>query len=119
MNKEDYQFYYEEEIFILKYNVEHITKEVAENIIYDKLKVLQPKMVLAIIDARNVKNFDNDARKLLGSKSGIAGISKCGILTNSKTQVVMVNFYMKINKPTVPTKMFHEFEKAIDWLNEK
>lgn len=118
MDKAEYQLYYEGEIFILKYIIENITKEVAENIILDKLKILESKMVLAIIDARLVKNFDNDARKLLGSKSGIEGVSKCAILTNSKTQAVMVNFYMKINKPTVETKMFQDPDKAINWLKQ-
>ena len=118
LDKEEYQLYYEGEIFILKYIVEHITKEVAENIILDKLKILDSKKVLAIIDARLVKNFDNDARKLMSSKEGNQGLLKCAVMINSKVQRVILNFFFKINNPEVPMKMFTEFDKASSWLKE-
>lgn len=118
VDKNEYQAFLKEDILYFKYLTSHVTKEFAEIIITDKLHFLNSKTYPTIIDATQVKNFDSDARKLMGTKRGIEGVSKCAIITKSKTQNVMVNFFMKINKPSVPTKMFHDYDNALEWLKE-
>ena len=41
-----------------------------------------------------------------------------GILIGSTTSRVLGNFYLGINKPTVPTKLFDNEEEAIKWLKQ-
>lgn len=35
---------------------------------------------------------------------------------NSLPHRILGNFYMKVNKPTVPTRMFNTEEEAVEWL---
>lgn len=37
-------------------------------------------------------------------------------VTNSLPQKILANFYVNFNKPLVPTKIFSETDKAIEWL---
>lgn len=47
-----------------------------------------------------------------GSKFTIAD----AFVTNSLAQKILANFYLNFHKPSVPTKMFDDSGKAIEWL---
>ena len=40
------------------------------------------------------------------------------IIINSLSQKLLGNFYLKINKPNEPTKMFSDKKKAIEWITK-
>lgn len=61
---------------------------------------------------------DNEARTL--SCSALGSIYKLAdaFVISSLSQRIIANFYMKVNKPFVPTKFFNKVEEAIAWLKE-
>jgi len=60
--------------------------------------------------------IDDDARALLASKNGGRFISKNAILCNSIVHEMIGNFFIRMEQPFAPTKLFISEFKAIAWL---
>ncbi len=45
-------------------------------------------------------------------------ITAIAMLINSPGSRIIGNFFLGINKPSVPTKLFNEKNKAIEWLKQ-
>ena len=63
-----------------------------------------------------VESVTRDARDFFGSDKAAEDVAAAGVVTNSMIQSYMVNFYLKFNKPKVPTKLFLSEEAAKKWL---
>ena len=81
------------------------TGEIGGNKKYPIL-ITSGKYGMADVDAREY------AASLDGNKYTIAG----AIVVKSLAQKILGNAYIKVNKPTTPTALFNDEEKAIDWL---
>jgi hypothetical protein len=77
----------------------------------------KPYTVLA--SAEELTSFSQEARELVASKkfAGIA-IAKA-LLISGLSQRIIGNFYIRVNKPFIKTKMFTDREEAIHWLREQ
>jgi len=40
------------------------------------------------------------------------------IVIRNLAQKIIADFYLKVNKPQMPTKIFYSVEKALDWIKE-
>lgn len=69
-----------------------------------------------LVDTRNLKYVEDDAREYLASKEAGQYVAALAVLTNTPIQNLFANFYMKLNKPPMPTRLFASKEKAIRWL---
>jgi len=74
----------------------------------------QPYCLLT--DARAHLNATKEAREYAAENIRANSIIANAILTNSLPTVLLVNFYIRINKPKVPTQMFRKESIAIAWL---
>lgn len=59
---------------------------------------------------------DVDAREYAASPDGNQYTIAGAIVVKSLAQKILGNAYIKVNKPTTPTALFNDAEKAIDWL---
>lgn len=59
---------------------------------------------------------DVDAREYAASPDGNKYTIAGAIVVKSLAQKILGNAYIKINKPTTPTALFDDDQKAIDWL---
>jgi len=59
------------------------------------------------------------AKTLLSSKELSVNTVAKALLIQSLSDRIMVNFYMKINKPIVKTKAFTDRKLAIEWLKKQ
>jgi len=71
-----------------------------------------------LIDARNVKSITKEARDYLASAEGTRYVTAAGLLLESYLGKIMGNFFLQINKPSLPTKMFSNKKEAIEWLTQ-
>jgi len=106
-------------IIYCKYNVENVTFEVADSMIKKKLEILKGKEYPALINAKCVGSFNEDAKKLFTGEDSNKGLTKCAVLTNSKIQLVVVNLFTYLNRSRIPMKMFYKEDKAILWLKSE
>jgi len=68
------------------------------------------------IDIKVVKHITKEARDYLASKEGCNKAASCAIIINSNVTRVLANYFIMINKPLVPTKVFTDEEGAKQWL---
>ena len=59
---------------------------------------------------------DKDAREFGASKEGTKYALAVAFVIKSLAQKILGNAYIKINKPIVPTRLFDNEEKAVEWL---
>ena len=61
-------------------------------------------------------NIDDAARTLLASDKGNRYTSRNAILCSSIIHEMVGNFFIRMDNPTIPTKLFKDKAKAIEWL---
>jgi hypothetical protein len=71
---------------------------------------------LVLVDARVSVSVSREARAYAaGAKYGDQSIASAFIITSTANKLIG-NFYINVNKPEVPTRIFSSEEKAIEWL---
>lgn len=69
-----------------------------------------------IIDSRNIKSMDRESRIYFSSEEIQTFTLALAILISSAVSRVIGNFFIGLNKPPYPVKLFTSEEKALDWL---
>lgn len=69
-----------------------------------------------LIDARGIKSMTRDARNQFSTKGRETNVLAFAIVIGSPLSRVIGNFFMGINKPAVPTKLFDNEIEAEKWL---
>lgn len=71
-----------------------------------------------LIDARGITSMTREARNFFTANGRSTNTTAFGIIIDSYVSKVVGNFFLGINKPVVPTKLFSDEHKAIEWLKE-
>lgn len=76
------------------------------------------KPILTLVDNRELWQLTKEANRYSASVE-VATLSKAmALLSETSLAARMIaNFFIKVNKQHVPTKMFKSEEKALKWLN--
>ncbi|MCE3294433.1 MAG: hypothetical protein K0R65_147 [Crocinitomicaceae bacterium] len=69
-----------------------------------------------LIDARGIKSISREARNQFSVRGRETNTTSFAIIIDSPLSRVIGNFFMGINKPAVPTRLFENEEEAITWL---
>lgn len=56
------------------------------------------------------------ARQLQASAEFCEGLYAVGLMSASQTMKILANFYLRINRPEIPTRFFVRLESAEEWL---
>jgi hypothetical protein len=75
----------------------------------------QGKVRPLLVDMRSAKSIDREARAYYGSP-GMKAANAIALLADSAVSQVLANFFLRINKPTIPTQMFTSETEALKWL---
>ncbi|MBO9701017.1 MAG: hypothetical protein J7604_12460 [Sporocytophaga sp.] len=87
----------------------------AKKIVSDRIIFQKGAIYPAIADIRKIKYVDREANEYL-SKEGNAILVCVAIIVESHVSEILGNFYLRINKPLLPTKLFRNVEKAKAWV---
>lgn len=71
-----------------------------------------------LIDIRETLSIDADARKYYSSVDYAEVQSAAALIIGSSLTRMIANFFMGLNKPLFPTKMFTDEAQAYKWLEE-
>jgi hypothetical protein len=75
----------------------------------------QPKFML--IDFTNVGTATREARLYMNDPNGgLKGVLAGAFLANNAVATLLINLFLKINKPSVPARFFTDKTDAINWL---
>ena len=71
-----------------------------------------------LIDSRNIKYITKEARDHFSIKNRETVVTSFAILIYSPLSRIIGNFFMGLNKPTVPAKLFTDEQEALQWLKK-
>lgn len=80
-------------------------------------ELTQGRRVKVLVDARNIRSQDREARAIYASEESRLYTSSCALLVGSPVSRVLGSFFLGFNKPLYPTKMFTSDTEALEWLN--
>ncbi|RTZ02734.1 hypothetical protein EKL98_12810 [Flavobacterium bomense] len=88
---------------------------IAHRIVADRIQMQKEKSYPVLCDIRGVVDSDKAARDYL-AQSGSVLAKAVSIVTNQSVSLIMTSFYLKICKPSVPTKIFTDDSSALAFL---
>jgi hypothetical protein len=71
-----------------------------------------------LVDTRPMKSITGAARKHFSTNGRDTKISAMALLVGSPISKVIGNFFIGLNKPEVPAKLFNSESDALRWLNQ-
>jgi len=83
------------------------------------LSIVGDSLYTVLIQADDLVNFSDKARELVASKEYKVNTIAKALLFRSLGQRIISNFYLKIHKPYIKTKLFSDRQKAILWLRSE
>ena len=71
-----------------------------------------------LVDIRNVKRIEEDARKYLASPEATEYIKAGAIIKDGFVLNLIANWFLKIDKPNVPSRLYNgsQIKMALRWL---
>lgn len=105
-------------ILVGVYLCEIVDLETIQSAVNFRLKNYGHKDFPLLIHTNKMKHITREAREYLASEEGCQKIKSCAILTDSILTKVIANFFLQINKPLVPSKLFTNEESARKWLSK-
>src|SRR5437879_923457 len=72
----------------------------------------QPLMV----DLTNVIKMTQECRQHFASEEHAATFNKCALIVSSPVSKLIGNFFLGLNKPLKPTRLFTSKEEGLKWL---
>lgn len=100
-------FYYKE--------IDTMDLDMAKSCVRERLKFTGNKAYPCLVDVIKLKNFTKEARDYFANE-GNEGIIANAIISGSVFIKMMANFYITVNKPQNPTRMFTDKKSALEWL---
>lgn len=79
-------------------------------------KIANDKQYPTIIDTRQSKGITREAREYAAGEEPLKFCTALAILIGSPLNRMVGNFFLRINKPSYPTKLFTSETKALKWL---
>jgi hypothetical protein len=80
------------------------------------LKVSKGKKRPLFSDIRDIKSADRESREYAASEEVVNVVSAMALLIGSPISKVIGNFFLGLNKPKFPVKLFTSETEAIEWL---
>lgn len=100
---------------VVKKNAEVTLADAKENTVAVETFYYGKKYPL-IIDARGVKSISKEARDHFSLRGRESVVNAFAIIISSPLSRIIGNFFMGLNKPTVPMRLFENEKDAIKWL---
>lgn len=114
------------EIYLRKDGILQINISPNSDILVNHIKI----MVTTAIEICNGKStplimfigefstFSKEAREFSANRENLGVITSIAYVLNNLGQRLIINFFIKVNKPTMPIKMFGHEKDAILWLKK-
>lgn len=110
------QFWIQNDILYFEYKPNVVINlKAAQLVVADRLLVQNEKAYPVLCDIRGIMDSDKAARDYL-AQSGSVLTKAVSLLGNDTVLLSIMSFYIKINKPRVPTKIFTDELAALAFL---
>ncbi len=111
------KFELENDILMIEFKPDlEITLDVAKRIVADRKIISAGKAYPGLGDVRFVKSATKEARAFFELEESQNGVLAGAMLVESVFSTFLVNFFLKVTKQKMPSKMFTDKQKALKWL---
>ncbi len=93
-----------------------INLSIAREIVQSRLAFTENKIFPALIYNQGVISMDKEARQFLSSPEGIKGLKAAAIILDSPFGSFLGNFFLSVNKTSMPVRIFSKTGSASKWL---
>jgi hypothetical protein len=83
------------------------------------IELMNNKPYTVLVTAEELTSFTREAREFVASREYVGITIAKALLISGLGQRIIGNFYMKVNKPYIKTRLFSDRTKAIDWLRKE
>ena len=94
-----------------------VTLEVAKFCVESRIFFTKGKSFTLLVDMRGIRSITKEARTYLAT-IGSTLVKAGALITGSPWNKTIGNIFLAIDKPQVPTKLFTEESKALEWLDQ-
>ena len=95
---------------------ESFTLQMAKECVKKRIELTEGKSYPMLSDSRKVNCFEKQARAYLAEPSNTCYLTAGALLIENQLQKVLGNFFLLVNKPDTPAKLFVDKQKALEWL---
>ena len=95
-----------------------INLSIVKEIIKTRLEFQEYKPVVGLIYNQGVIKLDKKAREYFISGEGTKGIIAAAFVVDSPFTSFMANFFVSVNKPKIPVRIFSNEKDALKWLEK-
>lgn len=92
-----------------------ISLTVARKVVSDRIQFQNENIYPILCNIKGIKDSDKAGRDYL-AQSGSVLAKAVAILGNPQVSETMSDFYLKVNKPTIPTSFFTDEKQALAFL---
>lgn len=107
-----------EGILIVRYLPKKIDLKAAKLIVAARKAFSGNRSLPGLADTRKITSVTRDAREYLSSAEAIEGVVAGAILSGSSFNAFIANFFVKVTKPRIPTRIFTREQDALKWLEQ-
>lgn len=93
-----------------------ITLDVAKYVVETRLNMSDGIIRPAFVDVRGMLAIDKEARKYLAGEEALRYINAGAIYLNNHLIYLALQVFLKIDNPSIPSRLFTEKGKALQWL---
>ena len=86
-------------------------------VVKERLLFMKDVHLPVLCDVRHIKEVNKAARSYL-SIEGSTLVKAVAFIVDSPVSEMLSEFYLRTNKPTIPTKAFNNFDLALKFLNQ-
>jgi len=98
---------------------ENIEVEDFQELKIKNLEIMGKRSYTVLVAAEGLTSFTREAREYVASKEYVGITIAKALLISGLGQRIIGNFYMKVNKPNIKTRLFSDRDKAIAWLRKE
>lgn len=102
---------------VVKSNAVIDIKDAIENSAAVK-KISKDQIYPMLVNLKEIKSITKEARDHFSMQNRTPGITAIGLLIKSPASRIIGNFFLGMNKSTVPVRLFTNEEKAVLWLKQ-
>jgi hypothetical protein len=98
-------------------NEDELDIEAAKKIIEDSLKFTDGVVFPVMNDIKNMPTHTREVREFFAGQASRSAKANAILVTNTFNRI-MASFFLSLSKPLIPTKIFSDRSKAIEWLQK-
>jgi len=99
------------------YDLHELTLEITRHLVAKRIEHSNGVSYPCLFDISKIKHSTKEARDYLANE-GNELVTASAILVESAVLKMAANFYVSVNKPVKPTRLFTDKQTALDWLHQ-